>query len=226
LSTLPFLADDGGMLRWKKVYDRTTVLDKADRARGRGSVRKAIRGYTTILQNDPTDHQVHARVAPLLARTRRWDDARKSFDAAGAGFLKQGFADKAIAVWTSAAQHFPEDVEYWERIANEQLRRGRRADAVNALLQGRLQFRARRQRATAVMLLRQVLAVDAFHFEGTIDLCSLLSKEGAGGKAEAERLLRCLERWVTQRTLRRRLRLAQLRLAPSFQRAMAWATAS
>ena len=214
------------MLRWKKVYDRATVLDKADRARGRGSVRKAIRGYTTILTHDPADHQVHARVAPLFAKTRRWDDARKSFDAAGQGFLKQGFADKAIAVWTAAAQHFPEDVEYWERIANENLRRGRRADAVNALLQGRSQFRGRRQRATAIMLLRQVLAVEAFHFEGTIDLCSLISKEGPAGKAEAERLLRCLERWVTHRALRRKLRLAQLRLAPSFQRAVAWATAS
>lgn len=214
------------LTRWKKVYERATVLDKADRARGRGSVRKAIRGYTTILQHDPADHLVHARVAPLLARTRRWDEARKSFDAAGEGFLKQGFTDKAIAVWTAAAQHFPGDVEYWERIANEQLRRGRRADAVNALLQGRSQFRARRQRATAVMFLRQVLAVDAFHFEGTIDLCSLLSKEGPAGKVEAERLLRCLERWVKQRTLRRRLRLAQLKLAPSLQRAMAWATAS
>src|SRR5256885_7363859 len=142
------------MLRWKKVYDRATVLDKADRARGRGSVRKAIRGYSTILQNDPADHQVHARVAPLYAKTRRWDEARKSFDAAGEGFLKQGFADKAIAVWTAAAQHFPEDVEYWERIANEQLRRGRRADAVNALLQRRSPLRAPRPRGAAGLLPR------------------------------------------------------------------------
>jgi tetratricopeptide (TPR) repeat protein len=214
------------MLRWRKVYDRATVLDKADRARGRGSIRKAIRGYGTILQHDPADHQVHARVAPLFARTRRWDEARKSFDAAGEGFLKQGFADKAIAVWTAAAQHFPEDVEYWERIANEQLRRGKRVDAVQALMDGRARLRDRKQRSLAVLLLRQVLAVDAFHFEATIDLCSLLRREGGSGKAEAERLLRCLERWVTHRPMRRRLRMAQLKLAPSFSRAMAWATAS
>jgi hypothetical protein len=133
---------------------------------------------------------------------------------------------KAIAVWTAAAQHFPADVEYWQRIADEQVKRGRRVDAVKALLQGREHFRARKLRPTAIALLRQVLAIDAFHFEGTLDLCSLLSKEGPAGKAEAERLLRCLERWVTQRPLRRRLRLAQLKLAPSFRRAMAWATAS
>jgi tetratricopeptide (TPR) repeat protein len=194
LSALAVLADDARMLRWKKIYERATVLDQADRARGRGSIRKAIRGYKTILQHDPADHQVHARVAPLLARTHKWDEARKSFDAAGEGFLKQGFAEKAIAVWTSAAQHFPEDVEYWERIANEQVRRGKRVDAVKALLQGRDRLRARKYRATAVLLLRQVLSIDAFHFEATLDLCSLLSKEGPSGKAESERLLRCLER--------------------------------
>jgi tetratricopeptide (TPR) repeat protein len=214
------------MIRWRKAYDRTTVLDQADRARGRGSIRKAIRLYATILKNDPADHQVHARVAPLFAKTRRWDEARKSFDGAAAGYMKQGFVDKAIAVWTVAAQHFPEDVEYWERIANEQLRRGKRADAVNALMEGRSQLRTKGQRPLAVLLLRQVLAVDAFHFEATLDLCSLLKRDGAGGKAEAERLLRCLERWVTHRAMRRKLRMAQLRLAPSFKRAVAWAMAS
>src|SRR3954470_6149729 len=214
------------MLRWKKIYDRATVLDQADGARGRGSVRKAIRRYKTILQHDPADHHVHARVAPLLAKTRQWDEARKSFDAAGEGFLKQGFAEKAIAVWTAAAQHFPEDVEYWERIANEQVRRGKRVDAVKALLHGREQLRGRKHRETVVVLLRQVLAIDSFHFEATLDLCRLLAKEGPSGKAEAERLLRCLERWVTHKALRRKLRLAPTQLAPSFQRAMAWATAS
>jgi tetratricopeptide (TPR) repeat protein len=214
------------MLRWRKIYDRATVLDEADRARGRGSIRKAIRGYTTILKNDPDDHQVHARVAPLFAKTRRWDEARKSFDAAGAGYVKQGFVDKAIAVWTVAAQHFPEDVEYWEHIANEQLRQGRRSDAVKALLEGRSRLRMKKQRPLAILLLRQVLSVDAFHFEATLDLSSLLAQDGASGKEEAERLLRCLERWVNKRSLRRKLRLAQLKLAPSFQRVLAWATAS
>jgi tetratricopeptide (TPR) repeat protein len=207
------------VLGWRKAYDRATVLDKADRARGRGSVRKAIRGYTTILQHDPNDHQVHARVAPLYARTERWEEARKSFDAAAAGFMKQGFVDKAIAVWKVAATHFPEDVEYWERIANEQVRRGRKADAVNSLLEGREQLRSKRQRPLAELLLRQVLALDAFHFEATLDLCSLI---GVEGRSEAERLLRGLERWVKNRSMRRRLRFAQLKLAPSFKRFFAW----
>jgi Tfp pilus assembly protein PilF len=212
------------VLGWRKTYDRAAVLDQADKARGRGSVRKAIKGYTTILKHDPADHQVHARVAPLFARTKRWDEARKSFDAAAQGFVKQGFVDKAIAVWKVAAHTFPEDVEYWERVANEQVKRGRKADAVNSLLEGREQLRGKRQRPFAELLLRQVLTLDAFHFEATLDLCSLIG--GEGGLAEAERLLRGLERWVKSRSMRRRLRFAQLKLAPSFKRFMAWILAT
>ena len=203
----------------KKAYDRATSLAAADKARGRGRVRKAISCYSTILAHDPDDHQVHARVAPLLARRGRREEARKSFDAAGGGYLRAGFADKAIAVWTVAAHHFPEDVESWERIANEQVMRGRKADAIKTLLQGRSQLRARRQRPLAILLLRQVLALQSVHFDATLDLAQLLAREGA--KPEGEQLLRELCPLVTGRTVRR-LRAAQFRLTPNLQYALGW----
>jgi tetratricopeptide (TPR) repeat protein len=208
-----------GVFWRKKTYDRSTVLAAADAARGRGSIRKAIAGYTKILEQDPADHQVHARVAPLYARTKRWNEARHSFDAAGAGFLKAGFTDKAIAVYALAAQSFPEDVEYWERIANEQVKRGRKADAVKALLDGRRRLRAKRQRPMAIELLRLVLTLDAFHFEATLDLARLLA--GDGQRRDAEKLLREMRMWVRGRNVRR-LRAAQFRLSPSFATLMDW----
>ena len=197
----------------KKTYDRTAVLDAADKARGRGSIRKAISGYSKILQQDPNDHLVHARVAPLFAKVRRWQESRKSFDAAAAGYLKQGFADKAIAIWRVAAQTFPEDVEYWERVANELVKRGRKADGVKTLLEGRAQLRSKRQRPLAMMLLRQVITLDAFHVDANLDLARLLAADGQ--KREAEKLLRDLRVWVKGRNVRR-LRAAQFRLSPSW----------
>jgi tetratricopeptide (TPR) repeat protein len=203
----------------KKTYDRTTVLEAADAARGRGRVRKAVAGYAQILANDPEDHLVHARVAPLFARLRKWNEARKSFDAAGAGYQTAGFSDKAIAVWALAAQHFPEDVDYWERIANEQMKKGRRADAVRALLEGRGQLRKRKQRPLAILLLRQVLEVDAFHVDATIDLARLLKAEGS--LHEGLRLLRQLRPWAKGRDVRR-VRLAMVLLSPSWRGALDW----
>jgi len=203
----------------RKPFNRTSTLAAANEARGRGRLRKAISGYSEILQNQPNDYQVHARVAPLLAKVRRWEESRKSFNAAADGYLAAGFSDKAIAVWALAAQHFPEDVQFWERIANEQVRRGRKADAVRALLQGRDQLRSRSQRPLAILLLEQVLALDAFNVDATLDLAKLFRLEGK--RREAKKLLNDLSRTV-QGPKARRVRAAQFRVSPSFRTFFAW----
>ena len=117
---------------WSRPYDRGTALATAEKARSRGKVRKAVKWYLKVLKNEPADLQTNAKVAPLLARLGRWDESRQRFESAAQGFLAQGFAPKAIAVWTVAAQTFPEHVEYWERIANQLVMAGKRQDAQTA----------------------------------------------------------------------------------------------
>jgi tetratricopeptide (TPR) repeat protein len=204
---------------WRRPYNRTSTLAAADKARSRGRVRKAISGYSKVVENEPNDYQVHARLAPLLAKVRRWEDSRKSFHAAGDGFLAAGFADKAVAIWTMAAQHFPEDVPYWERIANEQVKRGRKADAVHTLMQGRGQLRSSFQRPMAIQLLEQVLVLDPHHFDATLDLVRLLRIEGQ--RPKAEKLLSELARDAVGPRVRR-IRAAQFRLSPGFRTFFAW----
>ena len=203
----------------RKPYNRMATLAAADQARSRGRVRKAISGYRKVLEHEPKNHQVHARLAPLLAKVRRWEDSRKSFDAAGDGYLAAGFADKAVAVWTMAAQQFPEDPRYWERIANEQVKRGCKADAVRTLLQGRSQLRSGFHRPFAIQFLEQVLVLDPLHFDAGLDLVRLLRIEGQ--KPKAQKLLSDLSREATGRRLRR-IRAAQFRLSPSLRTFFAW----
>src|SRR5207248_1239826 len=83
-------------------YDRGKTLAAAEKARSRGRVRKAVRCYLKVLEHDPADHVVRSKLAPLLAKVGRWDEARQNFDKAAAGYLDAGFAPKAIAVWTVA----------------------------------------------------------------------------------------------------------------------------
>lgn len=208
---------------WQKPYDRNTAIAVAEKARSRGRVRKAVKWYLKVLQKDGADLQVHARVAPLLAKLRRYDEARKSFDKAADGYLAAGFVPKAIALWTVAAQTFPEHVEYWEKIANHQVVQGHRADAVLALLQGRSQLRRKSQRPLAAMLLRQVLELQPGHVEAALDLADLLRLDGI--RDEAKRLLQSLLLRVGKGSMRRRVRYAQLRLEPSFRGFLNWAFA-
>ncbi len=206
---------------WAKTYDRSKTLAAAEKARSRGRVRKAVRCYLKVLEHAPDDHVVRSKVAPLLARAKRWDESRQNFDKAANGYLDAGFVPKAIAVWTVAAQTFPEQVDYWERIANEQVKRGKRQDAVLALLQGRSMLSRNRQRPLAVLLLRQVLELEPGHLDATLDLADLLRRDGL--RDEAKRLLAgLLVRIGKVRSLRRRVRFAQFRIEPSLRAALDW----
>jgi tetratricopeptide (TPR) repeat protein len=208
---------------WRKPYDRNVALATAEKAKVRGSVRKAVRWFRKVIEHAPQDFQTRAKIAPLLARLRRWDEAKTNFDVAAAGFLAAGFAPKAIAVWTVAALTFPEHVEYWERIANEEVRRGCRQDAVNALLKGRAQLRKKRQRPLAALLLRQVLALEGTHLGATLDLADLLRRDGV--REEARRLLAAVLGVAAGNSQRRRVRFAQFRLEPTFRGVLNWALA-
>ena len=209
---------------WGKTYDRGKTLAAAEKARSRGRVRKAVRCYLKVLEHAPEDHVVRSKVAPLLARVGRWEEARLNFDKAATGYVDQGFVPKAIAVWTVAAQTFPEQVDYWERIANEQAKRGKRQDAVLALLQGRSMLRKKRQRPLATLLLRQVLELEPGHVDATLDLADLLRRDGT--RDEAKRLLAgLLVRIGKVRSLRRRVRFAQFWVEPTLRGALDWAFA-
>lgn len=208
---------------WRKPYDRAKTVAAADHARAHGRVRKAIKLYEKVLKHGD-DASVRAKLAPLFAKAGRIQEARASFDKAAQTFLDAGFAPKAIAVWTVAAQTFPEQVEYWERIANEQVKSGKRQDAVQALITGRSQLRKKRQRPLAVLLLRQVLELQPGHVEVTFDLADLLRRQGT--KDEARWLLdQLLVRIGRVRSQRRRVRMALFRVEPSLRGAVDWALA-
>src|SRR5262249_49860303 len=103
--------------------------------------------------------------------------------------------------------------------ANAQVTRGRKADAVRALLQGRHRLRSRSQRPLAILLLEQVLALDAFNVDAKLDLAKLFRLEGK--KREAEKILDDLSHTV-RGPKASRVRAARFRISPSFRTFFAW----
>jgi tetratricopeptide (TPR) repeat protein len=208
---------------WKKPYDRNVALAKAEKARARGSVRTAVKWLRKVLEHTPDDLAVRAKLAPLLARQGRHDEARQNFDMAADGFMAAGFSPKAVAVWMLAARTYPEHTIYIERIATELTQRGCRKDAVLALLDGRNRLQKRRHRPSAIHLLRQVVSLDSTHLNATLDLVDLLRREGA--TEEPRRLLTRILATAASTAQRRRVRFAQFRLEPTWRGAIDWAFA-
>jgi tetratricopeptide (TPR) repeat protein len=196
----------------RKPRTRAEVVAAADRHRARGRFRKAVVGYREALASDPTDPSVNVKLGPLLARLGDADGGVRCFRVAAERHLSAGFVDRAAAVCLAATGVFPLDAGFRAEVARLNLQRGRKADAVAALVSGGRALAGARQRPAAVSLLRRALDLAPAHLEASLALAPVLAAEGA--REDAIVLLRAAERGARGRDLRR-VRFALLRLAPS-----------
>ncbi|ABS26791.1 lipopolysaccharide assembly protein LapB [Anaeromyxobacter sp. Fw109-5] len=206
----------------RKPRSRVEIIAAADRARARGRIRKAVAGYREALRADPEDPSLNVKIAPLLARIGQGAEGARCFRRAAERHLAAGFTDRAAAVCANAIQVFPQEPAFRRELARLHALRGRRADAVGALVDGG-QVLARRQRPAAVSLLRFALELEPMHVEARLTLAPLLA--ALGERVEARAILRALEGHARGRDLRR-VRWAALRLAPSPRALWRWVAAA
>ena len=205
----------------KKPYDRTQALAQAEKARGQGRTDKAIKLYRAVLAREPNDAVVHGKIAPLLARRKKLrGEALASFRLAAQGQLKAGFTDRAIALYVQAAALFPLETELWEEIARLDQVRGRRADAIEALMEGAGHLgKTKPTRPEAARLLRKALEMEPWHLEATLRLARRLARDRE--KEEALALLEDIAGRVRGKG-RRRVRRAIFRISPTPGNAWRW----
>jgi tetratricopeptide (TPR) repeat protein len=196
----------------KDEYDRDETLRAGEKAEAKGDRPRAIASYEKVLQSEPRNLALHNKVAVLLAESKRPGDAWPHFAAAGEGYARDGFYDKASAVYVRAAAFFPAKVDVWLTLADLNLRRQRKADAFKACLDGRRHFFRPALHPQAAQLLRRALEIEPFHVEASLDLARVLRR--ARQREEAMRLLRGLAARNHGRTLRR-IRGAEVRLSPT-----------
>lgn len=207
----------------RKSQSRTEILETAGKAQAGGKRRKAIAEYQKILKADPDDYVVHGKIAPLLARSKRFSESWSSFEASGQGYLQRGFVVQALSVYTQATRHMPRVINAWEAVVRLQIVRGQQADAVKTALVGQRNFRKPALRPEAVRLLRKAWEISPWHYEVTMELARLLSKTGE--KKEAVRLLSVLAERERGRDLRR-VRALILRISPSTGSLWRWVRVS
>ncbi|HEY6099662.1 MAG TPA: tetratricopeptide repeat protein [Anaeromyxobacter sp.] len=208
------------LLRRKAVaFDRTATLAEGDRARARGRRRKAIAAYRKVLAADPKDTGVHGKIAPLLARTGKRTEALASFRAASEGQVRAGFVDRALSVLRQASDFYPEELGLWEEIARLHVQRGRRADAVAALVGAGGRLLRTRHRPVAVSTLRRALEIEPWQPDATLLLARVLAKEGRRDDALA--LVEGLATRVRGK-VHRRARALAFRISPTLGNLWRW----
>jgi tetratricopeptide (TPR) repeat protein len=203
-------------------YDRLRILGDAARAQRKGRRKKAIALYRQVLECEPENPDLHRKLAPLLARTRKPDEAWASYRRAVEGLVRLGFVERAIGVYREAAGFLPREEGVWLGLAGLEAKRGRRADALQALLAGRRQLRSRKDRPRAIRLLARARELVPACFEASFDLAGLLARSGQ--RARSIFLLNELAASASGRELRR-VRARQLRISPGPRAAWRWLVA-
>jgi tetratricopeptide (TPR) repeat protein len=193
-------------------YDRARILEEAARARARRKRGRAIELYRWVLSLEPDNTALHAKLAPLLAEAGESFDAWVSFRSAARACLREGLADKALAVYQEATLYLPHEHQAWQAVAQLQRKRGRNREAVETLLEGSRRFRTRWLRPYAIYLLRRAREIDPWDFETVLELACLLT--ASDQRHEARLLLDELAERASGHRLRD-VRAAQLRLDPS-----------
>jgi tetratricopeptide (TPR) repeat protein len=202
----------------KPQLNRTEVLVLADKLRLKGKYKKAVAEYRRLIAHDGSDADAYSKMAPLLVKLRQRDEALKSFRAAAEAFVARGFVDRAIAVHGQAASAYPAEHWIWAQLGQLNHGRGRKAEAIKALLLGASRLSGRK-RPEALKLLEQAHAYEPLHVDATLALCRLLKK--AGRAPESKTLLEELAEGIRGPALAR-IRGAQFRLFPGFGTFFRW----
>lgn len=176
-----------------------------------------------MLAKEPDNPVLLAKLGALLARTKRPEEAGRRFLAAAQIYERQAFDDKALATYVQAAALLPGRADLCERIARLDANRGRKADAIRALVDGAARQRGRKRRPDAIRLLREAVKIEPGHLEATLELARLLRKQGERSNARKLYAELCARKHGAQL---RRARAAWFRMSPTPVAAWLWLRAA
>jgi tetratricopeptide (TPR) repeat protein len=204
-------------------FDRKKLLEQAEAATKKRRRRRAVVLYRQLLAAEPRNPALHARIAPLLARTGRPFEAWESFRIAAEAPEISDDPRRAEKHFEHATRALPKCLEGWRALARARLRCQQPDEALKALLEGRRAFRRRRSADRAIALLRDAREIAPWDSDIVLDLAHLLMKRRQ--PAEALFLLEALEQKDRGQNLRDLRRLV-FRIDPTIGNAWRWLRAT
>jgi tetratricopeptide (TPR) repeat protein len=129
-----------------------------------------------VLAVEPANADLHGKLAPLLAETGQHFDALESYRQMAQASLRQGNAERAVAIYREAARQLPRELEVWRAMADLQHAQGRTEEAIQTLVRGHREFRSHELRPRGIHLLRRAREIEAWHIDAIVPLSQLLAK--------------------------------------------------
>ncbi|MDF1525576.1 MAG: tetratricopeptide repeat protein [bacterium] len=112
------------------MADKAKLFKIAQKHLSKGNLDKAIKTFQQLAEVDPNDQRLILRLAEILARAGRKKEAVENYEKVAAGYIKQDFPPKAIAVYRTILRLDPELFSAYEKLAELYKSQGLEAEAL------------------------------------------------------------------------------------------------
>jgi pilus assembly protein FimV len=136
------------------------LLESAQKFIAKGQLDRAIKDYEQIVSLDPADIRHRQKLAELLVRANRKEDAIAEYDAIGKNYSNNAFYLKAIAVYKQIQKLDPGNVKVTMSLASLNEKQGLIGNALAEYNTALSYYQKTRQLPEAIKVLEQMMAAD------------------------------------------------------------------
>lgn len=158
-------------------FDKTTAMRNAERFLAQGKIRSAIGEYKQVVASDPKDFGTLNMLGDLYVKNSEKNEAIKCYQTVAEHYSKQGFAQKAIAVYNKISRLDPHSVEVSARLAELYKIKGSVSEAKSHYTTLAEHYQSTGHRIEALEVWKQIAVLDPSNTEVYLTLANAYLEE-------------------------------------------------
>jgi tetratricopeptide (TPR) repeat protein len=141
-------------------FDKAKAMRNAERFLAQGKIRAAINEYQRVIESDRTDFSTLNMLGDLYAKASEPDEAVACFTQVAEHYSKQGFSQKAIAIYNKISRLKPDSIEVSAKLAQLYQAKGSVAEARVHYTTLAEQYSRKGKKAEALNIWKQIAGLD------------------------------------------------------------------
>ncbi len=158
-------------------FDKIKVMRNAERFLSQGKIRAAISEYKRIVENDAKDFSTLNILGDLHVKNSEKQEAVACYMQVAGHYHKQGFAQKAIAVYNKIARIEPNSIEVSEKLAQLYQMKGSIAEARAHYTTIAENYQRKGQKLEALSVWKQIAQLDPNNTEIYLKIADVCAQE-------------------------------------------------
>ncbi len=159
-------------------FDKAKAMRSAEKYVAHGKIRQAIAEYRAVVDNDPRDIATLNMLGDLYVKASEKRDAVNCYMQVADHYNKQGFAQKAIAVYNKISRIQPDSMDVSAKLAELHKVKGSLAEARSHYTTLAEHYQKQGRRLEALAMYKQIALLDPNNTDVCINLADSYLREG------------------------------------------------